>query len=202
MQLIHQPRAKKGVVQFSPTFTDQTLYSPVPVEPAHGRPEINMVGAAYDDFVGSAAELGYSSQPCPAGGQDQNRRKTMVKNLGLRLDRGGTADHDPDIELRQTTAQTPTPVAKRARPQINRLLIGGARPNHDRVHLGSQLEQTGLITPTAKRRNPAIGRGDFPIGSHRHVHQNKGAIPQRRRFHVESQLEDKHGIAVAEKTVF
>jgi hypothetical protein len=81
MQFIHQTGAEQGIVQAAAAFAEEALDTPFPAQPAKGLAEIDFLPAANLYFVRHSPQLTQLRLRCTSGGENDDGRKTVLKNL-------------------------------------------------------------------------------------------------------------------------
>ena len=119
-------------------------------QPPERNAEVDFFPAANFYFVGQRAK---SLQPvclCPARGEDDDGRKTVLEYFRAGIDRTRAADNHAQIIFRQTAFEPLSPELCRAGSHGDGGRINSARTGHHRVRCGAQFQQMLAITRAAK----------------------------------------------------
>ena len=126
-------------------------------EDASGRHCVLAVGRRIDQlhtlaphFVGHGAKQLPTACARSLSGENDDRRKTMPKHAGSRVERTGAADDDAEVVFSQPTAHARATEFCRARPQIDCVQVSGSRAAHHGVRGGAQFEQVLMIPCAAE----------------------------------------------------
>ena len=97
----------------------------------------------------------------------------FLKISACGIDRAAAADDDAQIIFRQPVLQPPPPEFCPARVQNALRNFNRPRAAHHRVRRGAQFVQMLQVARAAERVDRAVGRGNFSVRRHRHVHQDE-----------------------------
>ena len=100
----------------------------------------------------------------------------MFENFCLRIEGAVAAHEDAQVVFGQAALESSAPELRAARPQVDFHRVHGAGPRHYGVGGSAEFQKVLVVALTPKRSNVAIGRGDFAIRCHGHVHQYKGKV--------------------------
>jgi hypothetical protein len=180
MKFINQIGLEQSVIELAASFAQQPLYIPPNAEPVERQRKVNLLLASDEHLV---SHLLQSTEPGRGGasrGQEEDGRKPVAEDGGIRVNSSGAGDDHAGIELSQPTAQAQLAKPLAARTHLNLVGIDRACTGHHRIRCGAEFVEMFQVTPASKTGHGAIVGGDLAVCRHRHVHQDEWA---RNPFH-------------------
>lgn len=173
MEFIDQPRAEQGIIQFAAAFAEQPPHLPLLPQPTERRAEIDLFSAADLHRVRHGAQLLEPVCGGATGGENNDGREPLLEYLRPGIDGTGAADDHTQVIFRQTALEPLPPERCRAGTEVDGRGIDRAGARHYRVGSCAQFEQVFVVAGAGERRYGPIGRRNFPIRRHRHIHQHE-----------------------------